>query len=151
MSERNAKAVEIAVNVAKEALGAKNEQELVEQIQSDPAAAATVRKAVQDNWYQIVEVGGGITAARESNLKVQGDRGMQQNPAIYVSAALLLFPLLLCVDLFFVHSDAYDGNLRTQIVTAFLATIMMVGAYWLGTTSNSSKKDDTIKSMAAGS
>ena len=55
------------------------------------------------------------------------------------------------MDLFFVHADAYDGNLRTQIVTAFLATIMMVGAYWLGTTSNSSKKDDTIKSMATGS
>lgn len=136
-AQRNMKAAEAVIEVAKEALGAKNEQDVVEQIQADPAAAVTVRKAIQENWFAISEVGGGIAAAREANLKVQGDKNFLHNPAIWVSALLLLFPLMLNVDFLFVHPDAYDGNLRTQIVTAQLAVIMMVGAYWLGTTSES--------------
>lgn len=150
VAERNAKAVEIAVNVAKQALGAKNEQEMIEQIQNDPAAAATVRQAVQQNWYAIVETAGGIKGAQEANLKVQGDRNFLFNPAVWVSLLLLVFPMMLCADVFYVHPDEYDGNLRTQIVTAILAVIMMVGAYWLGTTANSKQKDDTMAKMAGG-
>jgi uncharacterized membrane protein len=63
---------------------------------------------------------------------------------VWVSAALLIFPLLLAVDVFFVHPSAYDGNLRTQIVTGLLAVILMVGGYWLGTSASSAKKDEAL-------
>lgn len=149
VADRNIKAAEVVAGIAKEALGAKNEQEVIEQMHADPAAFATVRDAIKDNWYQLVEVGGGIQAARESNIKVQGERTFIYNPAVWVSLLLLGFPLMLCVDVFYAHPDQYDGSLRTQIVTAILAVIMMVGAYWLGTTASSGKKDDTIKAMAS--
>jgi hypothetical protein len=48
------------------------------------------------------------------------------------------------VDVFFVHPSAYDGNLRTQIVTGLLAVILMVGGYWLGTSASSAKKDEAL-------
>lgn len=143
-SERNIKAAEVVVNVAKEAIGARNEQELVETLQADPSAAAVVRQAVKDNWFKLEEVGGGIQAAREMNAKMQGDKGIQHNPAVWVSMVLLIFPLMLLVDVFYVHPDAYSGELRTQIITAILAVIMMVGAYWLGTSASSKAKDEAL-------
>lgn len=141
-TERNARAAEVVVGIAKEAIGARNEQELVEAIQADPSAAAAVRQAVKEQWFRLEEVGGGIQAAREANLKMQGDKGPAHNPAIWISAALLVFPIMLMVDVFYAHPAAYDGNLRTQIVTAVLAVIMMVGGYWLGSSMGSGKKDD---------
>lgn len=135
-AERNIEAAKVVFDIAKDAIGARNEQEVIETMQSDPDALEAVRSAIKDNWYKLEEVGGGIGAAREANLKVQGDRGFQHNPAVWFSALLLVFPFMLLVDLFWVHPDSYDANLRTQIVTAILAIIMMVGAYWLGTVAN---------------
>lgn len=142
VSERNIKAAEVLATVAKDALGAKNEQEVVEQMQADPAAVSKVRDAIKDNWYQLVEVGGGIEAAREASIKMQGDRGVWANPAMWISAVLLVFPLMLCVDVFFAHPTMYDANLRTQIVTAILGTILAVGAFWLGSSRGSQMKDE---------
>jgi predicted chitinase len=143
-SERNIKAAEVVMSVAKEAIGARNEQELVDTLQRDPEAAAQVRQAVKDNWYQLEEVGGGIQAARAANERTQGEKGLQHNPAVWISAALLVFPLMLLVDVFYAHPLSYDGNLRTQIITAVLAVIMMVGGYWLGTSAGSQKKTDLL-------
>lgn len=50
---RNAEAAKVVVGIAKETLGATNEQEVVERIQSDPAAAEAVRKAMQERWFEI--------------------------------------------------------------------------------------------------
>ena len=68
-SERNIKAAQIVVDTAKAAIGAKNEQDLLEQIKSDPGAADQVRQAIESKWYEITEVGGGIAAARAANEK----------------------------------------------------------------------------------
>lgn len=151
-SERNIKAAETVIGIAKEAIGAKNEQELVETMANDPSAVKAVQEAVKANWFDVQQIGGGIKEAAERNLKVQGDRNFFFNPAVWISVLMLVFPTMLLVDVFYVHPGAeyYSENIRTQIVTAVLAVIMMVGAYWLGTTASSGKKDDTIKSMAGG-
>lgn len=143
-SERNIKAAEIVVAAAKEAIGARNEQELVEMIKSDPAAAAAVRGAIETQWFKLEEVGGGIAGAREANAAYlqPGAPGFWHNPAFWVSA-LLLMPLYgLVVDVLFIHPDNYSGELRVQIVTALLAVIAMVGAYWLGTSFSSQRKTE---------
>lgn len=143
-SERNIKAAEIVVAAAKEAIGARNEQELLEQLQTDPTAAAAVRGAIEAKWYEITEVGGGIAAARASNEKYlqPGAAGFWLNPAFWVSV-LLLVPLYgLIVDVLFVHPDNYSGELRVQIVTGLLAVIALVGAYWLGTSFSSQRKTE---------
>ena len=145
ITERNAKAAEVAVTIAKDAIGAKNEQELVEVLQADPQAAATVRQAVQEQWFKLEEVGGGIPAAREAAVKMQGDRSVLFNPALLISVLLLIMPFMLLVDVFYVHPGEYAADgLRTQIVTGVLMVISMVGGFWLGTSFSSSKKDDAL-------
>jgi hypothetical protein len=143
-SERNIKAAEIVVAAAKEAIGARNEQELLETLQADPAAAAAVRSAIEAQWFKLEEVGGGIAGAREANAVYlqPGAPGFWHNPAFWVSA-LLLVPLYgLVADVLFIHPDNYSGELRVQIVTALLAVIAMVGAYWLGTSFSSQRKTE---------
>ena len=142
--ERNAQAVGMAMDVAKAALGVPNEQALVEALKTDPAAAATVRAAVDASWAQITEAGGGgIEGARAFNtaLAAQGTSSLH-SPAFLISALLLVMPFLLLVDVFFVHSAAYTSELRTQVVTGVLMVIGIVGGYWLGSSFGSAKKDD---------
>lgn len=143
-SERNVKAAEIVVAAAKEAIGARNEQELLETIKADPDAAAAVRGAIESQWFKLEEVGGGIQAAREANAVYMqpGAAGFWLNPAFWVSLIFLVMPVLILVDMLFVHADNYDDTLRTQVITAVLALLGIVGAYWLGTSFSSQRKTE---------
>jgi putative chitinase len=145
-AEKNAKAAELVLTVAKSAVGATNEQALVEVLQSDPAAVQQVREAVAEKWHAIdalVEVGGGIQAARAADAAfAAGNQKAMNSPAFIISCVLLIFPMMLLVDVFYVHPDLYGENLRTQIVTGVLMIIGIVGAFWLGSSFGSQKKDD---------
>lgn len=143
-AERNVKAAEIVVAAAKEAIGARNEQELLETIKADPDAAAAVRSAIESQWFKLEEVGGGIVAAREANAVYMqpGAAGFWLNPAFWVSLVFLAMPVLILVDMLFVHADNYDDTLRTQVITAVLALLGIVGAYWLGTSFSSQRKTE---------
>ncbi|WP_343735275.1 glycoside hydrolase family 104 protein [Acidovorax sp.] len=143
-SERNVKAAEIVVAAAKEAIGARNEQELLETIKTDPAAAAAVRGAIESQWFKLEEVGGGIVAAREANAAYlqPGAQGFWHNPAFWISLLLLLPLYGLIVDVLFVHPDNYSSELRVQFVTALLGVIALIGAYWLGTSFSSQRKTE---------
>ncbi len=144
VAERNVKAAELVVTAAKEAIGARNEQELLETIQADPEAASTVRSAIEAQWFRLEELGGGIAGAREANaLYMQPNApGFWLNPAFWVSAMFLAMPMMILVDMLFVHAASYDDTLRIQIVTAILALLSIVGAYWLGTSFSSQRKSD---------
>ena len=143
-ADRNVKAAEIVVAAAKEAIGARNEQELLETLQADPAAAQLVRQAIESQWFKLEEVGGGIQAAREANaVYLQPNApGFWLNPAFWVSLAFLCMPLMILADMLFAHPDSYDDTLRTQIITAILALLGVVGAYWLGTSFSSQRKTE---------
>jgi hypothetical protein len=143
VNERNAKAAEVAVSIAKEAIGAKNEQELMETLQADPQAAATVRQAVQEQWFKLEEVGGGIQAAREANLTVQGERGFLHNPATWVTAALL--PLVYFVVIRVLAYDGFSDEIKIMVVTAVVSGLLSgISGYWLGTSASSKAKDDAL-------
>ncbi|WP_082492944.1 glycoside hydrolase family 104 protein [Acidovorax sp. Leaf160] len=143
-AERNIKAAEVVVSAAKEAIGARNEQELMETIKADPEAAALVRSAIEAQWFRLEELGGGIAAAREANAAYLQPNapGFWLNPAFWVSAGFLLMPLMILLDMLFVHPAVYNDTLRIQIVTAILALLGVVGAYWLGTSFSSQRKSD---------
>ena len=143
-ADRNVKAAEIVVAAAKEAIGARNEQELLETLQADPAAGQLVRQAIESQWFKLEEVGGGIQAAREANAAYLQPNapGFWLNPAFWVSLAFLFMPLMILADMLFAHPDSYDDTLRTQIITAILALLGVVGAYWLGTSFSSQRKTE---------
>lgn len=142
---RNEKAAEAVMNVAKAALGARNEQEVVSTLQNNPDAPQILRDAVKDNWFQIVEVGGGITEARKAASAAQGTKNLAFNPAFVISVLLMLMPFMLLADVFYVHPEQYSADgLRTQIVTGVLMVISGIMGFWLGTSFSSGKKDDVL-------
>ena len=147
VAERNAKAAEVVVGIAQDALGAVNAQQVVETLAADPDAPAKVRAAVQAQWFSIVEAGGGgIAGAREADAAfMAAGRKSFESPAFIISVALLLLPFLLVVDTLFVHPANYTAELRTQIVTGVLLCISSVGAFWLGSSFGSMKKTEAAQ------
>lgn len=141
-AEKNATIAAKAFEVAQQALGAANAQDVAERIQSDPAAAQAVREAVQAHWYTLVEVGGGIAAARESDAAsaIAGLRAWH-SPSFW--AMLLLLPLVYML----VGSIAglwgyseWSDDVRAAIATAMVSLIVGSAAgYYFGATTARNK------------
>jgi predicted chitinase len=145
VAERNVKAAELAMQIAKDALGARNDQEAVELVKADPAAAAKAAEAIEARWLELTEAGGdGIAGARRENRAYADKDGpcFWLNPAFWISLLLLAMPIMLLVDVFFIHPESYVGEIRTQIVTGVLLVIGMVGGYWIGTSFSSARKSE---------
>jgi len=145
VATRNVAAVTSVVDVVKTALGASNEQDMVEKLAS-PEAVATAREAVQGIWWQIDA--SGVDAARKQDAVFTAPGGAKfwMSPAFYISILLMAFPAMLAVDVFYVHPEQYGTEIRTQIVTALLAVIMVVSGYWLGTSASSARKTELAAS-----
>jgi hypothetical protein len=134
------------------ATGTANVQQAVEKMQSDPAVLLVAKNAVvtEPSIQSLLEIGGGIEAAREANLEMQNAPvGFWRNPAWWVTVLLLLFPIMLMVDVFWVHAEQYNAELRTQIVTSILGVILVISGYWLGTSAGSVRKTDIIATQNA--
>lgn len=131
VTERNAKAAEAVLQIAQQATNTPNAQAAVEAIQSDPAALEAARTALErDHWLEATEAGGGgIAGAREFNLAV-ADGNPLMMPALWISI-LLLIPVYVVVGAV-VFGDGWSAEVRIQVVTAVLATMGIVGAFWLG-------------------
>lgn len=145
VSERNIKAAKAVAQMAKDAIGARNEQELLDMVRTDPDAAAAVKAGIEQGWFKLEEVGGGVEAARASGERyaMPGGPDFRRNPAFWISLIFLLMPILIISDMLFLHPEAYDISLRTQVITAVLALLSIVGAFWLGTnfTTQSQKRE----------
>jgi muramidase (phage lysozyme) len=140
VASRNVKAVELVVETAKSAIGARNEQELVEAIKDDPEAAKSVKAAVQAVWYELQEMGGGVEAARKANAELT-DKAAHKNPALWVTAAIL--PLVYLVVSAVLFREGWTDEIKMMVVTAILTGVLGgVTGYWLGTSSSSARKTE---------
>lgn len=142
VSERNAKAAEIVVQAAKDATGARNEQELIETLKGDPAAVRLVQEAVQAVWYQIAVDSSGIEGARKANNEAQqpGARPWQ-NPALWVSAALL--PLVYMTVYYVLTRSEFTSEVKSMVVASVVSGVLSaIAGYWLGTSFSSSRKTE---------
>lgn len=140
MGERNVKAATAVFDVAKQALGAMNEQEVIQRMSADPEAVATVRSAVESNWFTIMEAGGGgIAGARAADLAVVQAKGaMWNSPSFW--ALLLLLPLAYMIvgSLIGVWGTAqWSQDVQASIATGVITLIVggAAGYYWGSTTS----------------
>jgi hypothetical protein len=134
------------------ATGSANVQQAVEKMQTDPAVLTVARNAVvtEPAIQALLEIGGGIEAARAANLEMQqAPRSFLYNPAFWITILLLMFPIMLMVDVFWVHASEYNAELRTQIVTSILGVILVISGYWLGTSAGSVRKTDIIAQQGA--
>lgn len=145
VSERNAKAAELVVNVAKEATGARNEQELIETLKADPAAAALVADAVQHVWYQIAVDTSGIEGARAANSEsmAKGERPWM-NPALWIT--ILLLPLVYLTVYFVLTRGEFNSEVKSMVVASVVSGVLSaVAGYWLGTSFSSSRKTEQMQ------
>lgn len=138
VSERNIAAATTAFQVVQQAVGAVNEQDALEKIKSDPAAAAAAASAVESRWFEIVEAGGGgIEGARKQDAAVRAAGDMLHSPSFW--ALVLLLPLVYMI----VGSIAglwgfadWSTDVRASLATAVVSLIVggAAGYYWGQTT-----------------
>lgn len=65
ITERNAKAIEVAADVVTKTVGATNIQEAVEKVSTDPSAAQAADAAIQVKWHDLTQLMGGVKAAAD--------------------------------------------------------------------------------------
>ena len=147
VAQRNTAIATTVVQAAIAATGAVNEQHLVEKLQSDPAAVQQVKDAVQEMWWQIDTTGQDAARKSDAGFLAPTAKGFWYSPAFWISILLIAMPFMLLSDVFYMHADKYDSNMRTQIITATLAIIFVVSGYWIGTSASSARKTE----LAAGS
>jgi glycerol uptake facilitator-like aquaporin len=146
-AEKNAKAAETVAALAKQVTNEVTIEGAATKIQTNPEYKDLFNNAIQENWYSLVEAGdGGIASARAANdmyLKPES-QSFLKSPAFWISNTMMSMVFMLLVDVFYVHPNTYDGNLKVQIVTALLVIIGMVSSYWLGTSASSARKTELM-------
>lgn len=142
VAKRNEAAVTMAVNIAKEAAGASNEQALVDALK-DPATAATVKQAIEDNWYQLTTNSEGIAEARKAS--VENTNGFWRQPAFWITVALL--PLVYGVVWLALTSSDMPSEVKSMVVATVVSGVLgAITGFWLGTSFSSQRKTE----LAAG-
>ena len=132
------KAVAVAQTVAQlvvDATGAKNIQEAVEAIQSDPAMLQSATQAVQSEWFTLVEAGGGgIAGAREADVRVvEKFGGFWRSPSFAALALLLPLAYMIVGSVAGLWGySAWSDDVRAAISTAVVSLIIggAAGYYW---------------------
>lgn len=143
VSNRNLAAGKVIADAITTATQSPNLQAAIEEMQKNPEAARAAKEAVAVQFAELFEAGGGgIEGARKA--AVSPEFPFWHNGAFWISLILIVMPFMLLADVFYVHPTQYDANLRTQIVTAVLMVIGMVGAFWLGTSFGSQRKTNLL-------
>lgn len=139
-AEQNTKAVEIAVGVAKAALGASNEQDLVEKLKSDPGAAVIVREAVEGQWYSIIDAAG-AKDARKADLEVmQSKISLLYSPSFVIGLALLPLAYIIVGSVAGLWGTAFSEDVRSALAASVISLIIGgLAGYYYGTTTSTNK------------
>ena len=147
VSQRNIAAAEAVFAVAKDAIGAKNEQEVIEAIKADPVQATAVKQAIEKNYLNIQEAGGGgIAAARDYSIAVAQMRtpegqplSLLTQPAFVISVVMLGLVVMMVLVVLFPWEilrenggQIYTDEVRLIVVTAIIGSLSTIGAFWLG-------------------
>jgi len=140
VSERNVKAVSLAFEVAQKAIGASNALELVQTLQTDSAKVPVASKAIEENWWQLTEAGGGgIEGARKADAEFVASKAhVWDSPSFW--AMCLCLPLI-----YFVMGAVIgvwgkmtlSGEVTASIITGVITLVVggISGYFWGSTTS----------------
>ena len=134
---RNEQAVTLAMNVAKAALNAPNEQAVVDTLASDPEAAAVVRNAIDAAWSQITDVSG-IAEARKADVAFASTVGeVWKSPSFIISVLLLPLVYMLVGAVVGIFGQPFSDDVRSAIANGVIGLILggLTGYYFGQTTS----------------
>lgn len=137
VAERNVKAAELALNVAQEAIGARNAQETVELLKADPALVTKATQAIESRWLELSEAGGdGIAGARKADQARSGG-SWWQSPSLIIATLLLPLVYMLVGSLIGLFgSAAWSDDVRSSLAGSLMGSIIggLVGYYFGQTT-----------------
>lgn len=150
---------QIVIDTIVSKTGASNLQGAVEAMQADPKLKVAVQQAVVSHpeVVGLMEIGGGIKAARESSVVMQNaDRPFWYNPMFWISAAFFpMMYLIVAAVLFTVQPSAvikdipwwaqvgFDQATRSGLVNLIVGMVFggVVGV-WFGTSYGSQRKTE---------
>lgn len=134
--KRNQQAIQIAVDVAKQALNVQTEQQLAEAVKADPQAAAAVRAAIDASWATITDAGG-IPEARAADAAfVARGEPVWRSPSLVISLALLPLVYLLVGAVVGLFGAPFSDDVRSAIANGVIGLILggLTGYYFGQTT-----------------
>lgn len=147
MAERNAKAAEKVVEIAKDVTASTSSEEAVNKIETDPAMAEAFRAQARQDFLEIEAIADKrVEAARQFN--------SQEEPLIktswgaikfvHVISILVVLAALLAIGYIIVTStDPTERSMALQ--TLLLGGLGGVMSYWLGSSNGSDKKTDILE------
>lgn len=138
VAERNVAAATLAVQIAQDAVGARNAQEAVETIKADPIAAQAAQAAVESRWLELTEAGGdGIAGARKADAATQVTGDMKHSPSFWIAAMLLPIVYMLVASLIgILGTVTWSDEIRASLAGSLVSLIIggMAGYFWGQTT-----------------
>jgi hypothetical protein len=136
-TQDNARLAETVIPLAKAAIGATNEQDLIERL-SDPSVVTKIDSAVRENWATISEAGGGgITGAAERNLTA-ATVPLWKQPAFAI--AVLLMPLIYFAAIWTLIDPSSTAEIKTMVVSLVVGgTLGAIVGFFLGSSFTTSR------------
>jgi len=143
-SQQNLKAVEKVAEIAKTAVNAVNEQELVEKLK-DPTAVLQVKEAVEANWYTIVDTAGTPEARKADAAFVATGAAPYRSPALLVALALLPLVYLIIGTVAGLWGTEFSADVRSALASSVVSMILGgIAGYYFGTSQSSSRKTELL-------
>lgn len=139
VAERNLGAAQVAIDAVVKATNSINAQDAADKVKTDPVAAQTARKAIDDIWTSLEESGGGgIDGARKADAEVRHSGDMLHSASFWI--AMTLMPLLYIVVLSLIGmigKAEWSNDVRAGLVGSIVSAIVgaLVGYYFGQTTS----------------
>ena len=139
-AKENAQIAEMVVDVAKGAIQAKNEQELIDTVRRDPDAREAVRTAVGSYWFSSGNFDFSDTREFSRNT---ADIPVYKLPAFVIT--LLLLPLVYFVVYTVMTGTGWDEQVRAMVVASVISGVLgAIVGFWLGTSLSSDKKTNLL-------
>lgn len=143
VANRNLGAGVLVAEKIVEVTNAVNLQEAASKIESDPAALAAAKDAVDEVVKGLNEMGGGVAEAR----KVASDPNQipfYKNPAFIIAMVLTPLIYMVAVELLFNPSgQTWSDDIKMMFVTAIVSGLLgSVTGFFLGSSFGSQKKDE---------
>ena len=140
-TEKNAKAAEVAVEIAKAVTEKPTAEGAVAAMQADPELATTYAKAVAAQWYELAGEagGGGIAGARQADRDAMQQSKPWLSPALWV--AVLILPLVYLVVVAVMFGEGWTNDIRAMVVSSIISLVLgSITGFFLGTSYGSQQK-----------
>lgn len=140
-AEKNAKAAEVAVEIAKAVTETPTAEGAVAAMQADPELANTYARAVAAQWYELAGEagGGGIAGARQADRDAMQQGKPWMSPALWV--AMMILPLVYMVSGAVLFGASWTMEIKAMVVSSIISLVLgSVTGFFLGTSYGSQQK-----------